>query len=354
MGRKRFHLLLLLLVAVSLVLSGCGNIVLTKGFTGGRLYTVGSASASESELKVYYLDLTGQYESAFGTDVFDQSGNENLSDAVKDNALSLLTKVKVLNLMAESDGVSLSSEEETKAKQCAGAYYSSLPEDVITYLDTNEDKVTAMMEELALSEKETQNILSTVSSEVSDDEARTVQVQNILIKTYTTDDAGNRVEFSDEEKQAAKQKAESILQEIRDGIANLTGVTFDTYVSRYSEGDTGTITVTRQHEDTAFADACFALGEGEISDVVETNDGYRIIKCISAYDESSTEANKAEILKTRRENAFNEAYNAYADGLTTRLSESEYAKITRYEGDLSGVDSLLTDYENTFGEFTNF
>jgi len=96
-----------------------------------------------------------------------------------------------------------------------------------------------------------------------------VRVRHILFDTTNK---------TDEEKQQAEQKAEEVLQQLRDGAD------FEELAREYSE-DVGTAAsggelgwVTRGQLVSSFASAAFALAPGQISDVVATEYGYHIIQ----------------------------------------------------------------------------
>lgn len=71
--------------------------------------------------------------------------------------------------------------------------------------------------------------------------------------------------------------------------------------------------------------AAFNLGKDEISDVVESDGSYYILKCISTFDEAQTKANKEKIVKQRQSEAFDTEY-------TGRLSRHWYVSSTRNSG----------------------
>lgn len=322
-------------MAVSLGLGGCGGrrVVFTAGPAGDTLFTVGSAAASTAEFKVYNTTLQREYEQTFGSGIWTNAGNETLPAAVRDNALARLTKVKVLQLMAQEDGVLLEEQDQTLAREAGQGYYGSLNAAERTYFGLDENDCASMYQEYARAEKEYEHILESVDQEVSDDEARTVTCQQILIR-------GTDAE--------AKSRADAILKEIRDGIANLTGVPFTSYVAEYNEGDTSEITVTRDEPDTALQEAAFALGEGKISEVTATEDGYRILKCISASDEEQTNLNKERILRERQQAAFESAYDSYVENLDYWLDEDKYAQMTLVTDPEVTTDTFFSTYATYF------
>lgn len=323
------------LAAAAVLLSGCGGrkIVFTADAAGDVVFTVGSARATSAELRVYYTNLQREYEETFGSDIWSHEGNETLGAAVKDNALARLAKVKVLNLMAQDEDLQPDGQTETLAGEAAESYYRSLNETEKHYLDADEQLLQKMYEEYALAQQEYQTIIRRADIEVSDDEARTVTCQQILIRG------------ADDE---ARSKAESIRQEIRDGIANLTGKTFESYVAEYNEGDEGEITVTRDEEDEALVEAAFALGVGEISEPVQTEEGWRILKCIRSGDEQEIQENKARIMKERQEAAFASAYDTYIGTLDYRLDQDEYDAITLVTDPEITTNTFFTVYEAFF------
>ena len=107
----------------------------------------------------------------------------------------------------------------------------------------------------------------------------TVTASHILISTQ--DDSGN--ELSDKEKAAAKQKAEEVLQK-----AELAKEYSDDSANASSGGNLGDFTAGEMVEE--FSNAAFALDKNEISDIVETQYGYHIIKVT----DKATTFNKAK------------------------------------------------------------
>ncbi|MGC8000836.1 hypothetical protein, partial [Salmonella enterica] len=78
-------------------------------------------------------------------------------------------------------------------------------------------------------------IIKDINPEISDDEARTITVQNILIKTYTLDGTGKKLDFTDAVKEDARKRAEEIL-----ALAHEEDCDFEELVLTYSEGEKGT------------------------------------------------------------------------------------------------------------------
>lgn len=126
-----------------------------------------------------------------------------------------------------------------------------------------------------------------------------VRTRHILIKV----DAG----ASEEEKQKAKEKAEDILKKINSGedFAKLASEFSDDTMTKPKGGDLGFISRGRLVE--PFEDAAFALKPGEVSDIVETQFGYHIIKVeekkdagVEPYD-SVKDTIKQKLIQERRQ-----------------------------------------------------
>ena len=79
--------------------------------------------------------------------------------------------------------------------------------------------------------------------------------------------------------------------------------------------------------DPVLEKAAFNLGTGEISEVVETEEGYHIIKCISTFDKEETDSNKIKIVDKRKKEVFGQEYDAFVETLTRKLNEELWESI---------------------------
>ena len=59
----------------------------------------------------------------------------------------------------------------------------------------------------------------------------------------------------------------------------------------------------------------------EVTDVIQTEEGYYFIKCLNKFQPELTEANKEIILDKRRKDTFNDVYSQFLDGLSSYLNE---------------------------------
>ena len=169
------------LLAVSA--AGCGKVVFVTGLDRDELFNVGDQSGSCRELRVYLTTMENRYKEDYGSDVFTRSGNETVGNSLKENALERLVKVKALNQIASVEGILLDETEISDARKRGAAYMESLSDAEKDYLGISALDAEEMMKDYLLAAKMADQLVSDVPREVSDDEARTVTVQSILVKT---------------------------------------------------------------------------------------------------------------------------------------------------------------------------
>jgi foldase protein PrsA len=209
-------------------------------------------------------------------------------------------------------------------------------------LNVTRDDIVNMYSEYALAGKVYEYLIADINPEISDDEARTITVQHILIKTYTTNEEGERVPYSENAKREAFLKAKEALQRARDGED------FSQLISEYSEDTNDTYTFGKGTMDEDFEEASFNLGTDEISDIVETDHGYHIIKCISTFNRSETDRNKVKIVEQRRKEVFNEEYSKFVEGLTKNLNEKLWESVGFIDDENVKTDSFFSVYKDVF------
>lgn len=323
--------------------SGNGKVILTTGFGSDDVFTISSgdltAKCSREELKLYMANIRDQYRSALGEDIWKAAGADAENSSITDLAVARLSKVKTLGLLAEQQNISLTEVEEGKVQQAVASYYDSLSEEDRTALGITKAGLISMYREYALADEVYRSITSSIQTEISDDEARIVKVESILFSTKNSDGT----DMTDTEKQTVRSQADDVLAKIRDGAD------FDEMLRTYNAADTTTYSVSRSDDgnDDAFTDAAFSLDTGEVSDVVETDDGYCILKCVSNFDREETRSNKAKLLKARKSSLFGEQYDSFAAGLDTDLNDEILSSVTVPEN--VTTDSFFSTYDEVFG-----
>lgn len=330
---------------------GCGNgedvgtkVVLTTGFGKDEIFRIETSSCRLPELMVYLTTIQNRYESVYGREIWETNADGvTLEENVKNIALAQIAKIKTMNLMAERYEVDLDDEEKAKAENAAQVYYESLGDREIELMGVNEKTIRSLYMELARAEKMYQYTIKDINPEISDDEARTITVQHILIKTYALDGAGKKIEYTQEARKEAYKKAREALAAAKEGED------FDALIRKYSEDDKATYSFGKGEMDEAFETAAFNLGTGEISDIVETEFGYHIIKCISTFDREETDANKVKIVEQRREEAFDQEYDAYVETLTRNLNEELWKTVNFIHDDDVKTQNFFEVYAEYFG-----
>ncbi len=332
-------------------ITGCGGgngfgtkVVLTTGFEKDEVFRIENSSCKLPELMVYLTTIQNRYESVYGEEIWEtRADGMTLEENVKNIALAQIAQIKTMNLMAEKYEVKLSDEEEARAENAAKAYYGTLGEREVELLGVTEKTIRSLYKEFARAEKMYQYTIKDINPEISDDEARTITVQHILIKTYALDGTGKKIEYTEEAKQDAYKRAREAMELAKEGED------FDALIRRYSEDDKATYSFGKGEMEESFETAAFNLGTGEISDVVETEFGYHIIKCINTFDREETDANKIKIVEQRREEAFGQEYDAYMETLTRNLNEELWNTVNFIHDEDVKTQNFFEVYSQYFG-----
>ena len=308
-------------------LAGCGKntkVVLTAGLKKNEVFRISSASCVLPEVMVYLTNMQNQYESVYGSQIWNASdGQLSLEQEEREQVLTQLARIKVLNLLAQKKEVTLDDKEKERAAAAGREYFPSLNSAEVTALNVTQDLITKMYEEYALAEKVYQTIVENVNPEVSDDEARTITVDMIRV----SDSA----------------KASQVL-----GKAKEEGVDFETLAQAESEDQTVTQSFGKGEVSEELEKAAFNLGKDEISDVVESDGSYYILKCISTFDEAQTKANKEKIVKQRQSEAFDTEYTAFEQTLVRQLNEELWNSVTMIHQDDVKTSSFFEVYQMYF------
>lgn len=326
---RRWLSVLLASMVLTGSLTGCGlpgntRVVLTTGLSGDQLFKVGKSVCTLPEAMIYVMDYKQQYETAYGVEMWQHDfGGMTLEEYVKETIIAQLASIKAVTLLAKENDITLDDSEKEKITQAANEYYDALTEDQKTYMNVEKSDVEDLLTAHVLSEKAYSEITKDVNTEVSDDEARIITIQQIRL---------------DSPENAAIVKTR--LDEGKD---------FGTVAAAYNKDTQTTVTLGRGEKEAAYEEAAFSLENDEISDVIETSDGYYILKCVNNFDRDATEANKETMVKKRRDETFDAAYEALMADTPSEFNRHKWNKVHFADYTGESAPNFMSIYTKYFG-----
>lgn len=337
-----------LLLACVLLVSGCGNpfselkkIEVVNDLGKDELFRINSESCSITEAKLFLVSQKNIYEGSYGSEIwYSKLGGNIFSNYVKSDLKTFLTRFKVLKLMAQEYGIELSTEDVKYARMAAQELYSGMTDDEKNYTGCTEEDVIELFKEFRLIDVYLKEFTDNINLEISEDDARVITIQNILIKTSKSDDGGNTVEMDAAEKEACYEKAMQVYE------LSVNGSDFGTLAGQYSDAEQIEINLERGMVGGAFDEEAFSLEEGQVGEVVETEYGYHIIKCIDSYNEELTAIHKEEMKFQYKSEYYEEAYNEFTGNVSALFNDQLWSGISLNSNlELSGLDFFTVYYE---------
>lgn len=315
-----------MVMASMMIFTGCSiggkKLYFSTGLNDSELFKIDGSVFSLQEAMLYVTTEKNLYEESYGNDIWDKDlGGVTLEEYVKANIKDELAKVKTLNLLAKEEEVKLSDEEKEIARSAADKYYEALTDEEKEFMDASVKSVAKAYEDYMLADKVYTELTKDVNTEISDAEAKVIKVASIYGKTYTLDDEGNRTEYTQEEKEKVKSDLEDLLEQINNGED------FQTIAQNNTDADKVEYQFSKGEMIKEFEDAAYALKADEVSGIVETPDGYYIIKCISDYMEDETNKRKEEMVKEEKQNYFLNIYNPFVENLSSEFNDDVWADV---------------------------
>ena len=295
----------------------------TDAMLEDELIRIGDNSCTLAEAMIFVAAQKNIYQDSYGGDIWSVKLSEGTFETYIMNGLkTYLGKLFSAAQMAGNEGYTLTDEETTKVNQAAAAYMAAMSEDEIAATHLNEEIVRDAYD----------HVLADANVEISSDEARVIHLQKLL---YVTQDLS---ETEVQEKKAAAEQAAAGIAEGKD-FAAVSG-----------DGVITELEVMRGQMDPDVETAVFALATGEVSPVLDTDEGYVIYKCTDSYDEAASNANKTKLLAEHRDQVFNEYLDSYLKEHQALFNDQAWEKlsISGYQGAASA--NFYTIYQQYFSE----
>ena len=322
--KKRLFALALAGVLAAVTLTGCGSL---KGDETVATVDDTKIDADLANFFARYTQATYEtyYSAYLGEDMWnsDASDGETYEESVKSSVLKSLEDMILLEKHMEDYDVSITDEDKAMIKETTQQFLNDNSLDDKNLVSGNEKTVNRALTLMAVQQKMRTAIQAGADTEVSDEEAAQKSMDYVFISYQTKDDSGNSKDVSDDEKAQLKSQAEAIASGLKEGgdlnaLAEEQGATVQTLTF---DKDT-----TSPDED--LIKAADALGEGESTDVIETEKGCYVAKVTSLLDRTATDSKKSKIVQERQKKLYDDTVKKWRKKADIKVHKGVWEKVS--------------------------
>lgn len=328
---------------VRVLAAGIAALMLTACGTGGQNSYVAKVNGKEISYETYqnnYMIFKKQIESNVGADIWNQDSGEGKTygEVFKEQILEKLIEDELVAQAAEKEGIKIDEAEvdkqmeefkkqiETNQEYKEYLKQNNIGDDFIRYQMSADNLLRDFKadyeKKYPVSEEDMKKYYEENQEMFRNNEVR---ASHILVSTI---DEKTRLPLSEEEKAKAKAKAEDLLKRVKAGedFAELAKQHSQDPASGQVGGDLGFFPKGQMVK--PFEDAAFSMNKGQVSDLVESNFGYHIIKVTDKKDEMST---FDEVKDRIRENLAGEFYQSHINELKNQAKIEKNEELLKKE-----------------------
>ncbi|MGN0484918.1 MAG: peptidyl-prolyl cis-trans isomerase [Lachnospiraceae bacterium] len=340
MKRKKF---------LALMLAG---VIMTSGFTMGCGSSIDQdavvATLDGQEISLGYANFAARFQQAgmddmytsyFGDQVWSQDmygDGTTLEQKTKDSVMEDIELSYLLEKHMEDYNVEITDEETKAMKQAAQDFMDNNSTQAIDQIGAKAEYIEEMLRLMTIRTKMYNAIVDEVDTNVTDEEAQQRTFSYVEIsKTTHQDEDGNSVDYTDDEKKQLKKDVQATAKKAVkdfDGTMKDAGYTVSTHSydanpdkDKYSDNET---------MDEKIISAADKLKKGDVSDVVETDENYYILRLDSEDDKDAMKTKKEDIISSRKSDHYTEVTDGYKKKAKWKVDKDEWEKVK--------FDSLFT------------
>lgn len=314
-------------MAVSVALTGCGTINADAvGATlNGKEISLGlmnfMARYMQANTDGYYASYYSYYGMEYSVDAWHtENDGETMEDSVKEEVAE---NIKIMYLLEEhmSDyGVEITEDELAAMDEAARQFMSDNSEKAIKQLGATEEYVKELLRLSTIQQKMAEAIKEETEITVTEEDAAQRTFSYIKVATSTTDSNNNKVEYTDEEKADLEAELNTFVTAAKEDF-DAAAKEKEYTVSTYSYGED------EENWDEAVITAADALKEGEVSELITTDDNYYVLRLDSEHDEEATAKKLEELIEEQKTEHYTEVTEAYEEEAEFEINEAEWKKV---------------------------
>ena len=288
-----------------------------KELAEGVLMVIDNESVSYEEAFAYIYMLKQQYEPAMGENIWDFQVEEGVDfeSYAKDQIVDLIMQTKIISQQGEELDIHLTEDEIWEAKSMASRFMKTVSEEDAAKYRLTEELMAGIYEDHILSEKVYEIVTNEVDTNISDEEAKQITVQYLMVMTKGVDVNGNQVEMNAEEQKQAKKEAKALYKKAKELTTN-----FYAFAETNTDAKEVEITFGKNNMPEEFGEAAMALKKDQMSQLITGKNGYYIIYCVNDFDEDATMAKKEAIIAERKDELFRQKYLEWSERIKLVIS----------------------------------
>lgn len=339
-------------------LAGCGKDskidgTKTVATCNGEEVSLGAASFlmryTQAQMMSYY-SMFGQ--SMSWDSVQDEEKGTTLGQSAKDNLMDQLEDMMLLKENAKEYEVSISEEEQKAIEEAAKSFIEANDEETLKSLAVSQKDIETVLELFTIQNKMYEPMTADVDTNVPDEDAaqKTVTCVRVSAAGTETDEEGNTIELTEEEKAQKKEQAQQVLDKIA-ASEDVAGADMDALAKEVDENLSATSS-SYGSDDTVVEDAikkaAEGLEDGQLApEVAEGENAYYVVRLDANFDQEATDSKKKSIVDERKQEAYQAKLDEWSEAAKFTVDEKVWDKIEVTDSNPFVFKQQETDAEGT-------
>jgi len=280
-------------------------------------------------IRMNQMQWEKDYLELYGDEMWSIEGDEEgttLADNLKKQTLETICKIHLINQHKEEYSVDLDEEKKQEIQKRSKEFMENYHKALLKFAGADEEFVYQKLYEKELSLQVMEAAVADYDPGLTDEEIHREGICYVLISTTGLwDDDGNFQAFSDEEIERRTNLAKELCTKARQSkdlkkSAEEEGLNpIESSMGLDNEND---------GQEPLMLDAARQLAVGEISEPIETKEGWFVVQHVNDYDEEAVAYRKELLTNLAKEEKAEELYNSW----------KEEAEITTYQDKMDEVE----------------
>ena len=263
----------------------------------------------------------GVYLGYMGEEMWSQEQDgTTMENMVKQNVMDMMEEMYLLRAHAEEYDVKISEKEQKAITKAAKEFLKANAQETLDEMCATQEIVEEYLTNQTYMSKVTEAVKQAAEVSVEDEDAAQRGISYVVFSVAdTTDENGETVVISDEEKAELKAKAKSVAK-AEDFAAAAEEAGVEVKTTSYGKDD-----ATLPEKVIKAADA---LKEGEISAAIGVkDDGYYVVRLDKELDEEATAEKRESLEEQQRDEYYDSVLEGWKKDFTWEVNDKQWKKV---------------------------